>query len=291
MTRSVLTDYWEAQQRNDSRALGRLRHRDYTTTWPQSGERVRGHENYTKIHENYPDYPAMSMERMAGKPEEWAMSPLLSPVRLCGEGDFWVSEGTFHYPDGEYAGLGIIELKEGLVWNETEYWAKVQETPDWRKPLVVPIPAESDFRQVKGGSPAEEQQRRAALERFAAATEGDQGSMEARRASYRAAVQELFHEDAIQDFRQSGGRAAPLSHILATIDAQPDFPAPSKARRIDGRGDVFVLERKLTYTQSVWHAAFLYEFSGEKVKRMVAYFAEQIGAPGWRAAWVERLEA
>ena len=290
MSRSVLTEYWEAQQRNDAQALGRLRHREYTAEWPQSGERVRGHENYTRIHENYPDYPEMQMERMSGKPEEWAISPLLAPVRLGGEGDFWVSEAIFFYPEGKYAGLGIVELKDDLVWRETEYWAAVHEPPEWRRPLVKPIPAEAQFRRVEEVPAAAQEQRREAIARFAAATEGSAGSSEERRESYRRATRELFHEDAVQDYRQSGGRAEGLDTILRTIELQPDVPVGSAPRRIDGRGDLFVLERRLSYEQGEFHGAFVMEFAGEKVSRMSAYYAEAFDPPAWRAPWVEKIE-
>src|SRR5438105_1626014 len=127
MTRAVMTEYWEAIRRQDLRTMDRLRHRDWSAHWPQSGERVTSSANDLKIHENYPGYPVQEVSLMAGAPAQWTMSPLLVPLELTKEGDYWASSALFSYPDGQYHMAGIFELRDGLVWRETQYWAKVME--------------------------------------------------------------------------------------------------------------------------------------------------------------------
>jgi hypothetical protein len=42
----VVRAYAAASVANDTEALARLRHPDWMVEWPQSGERVRGHESW-----------------------------------------------------------------------------------------------------------------------------------------------------------------------------------------------------------------------------------------------------
>jgi hypothetical protein len=45
----------EAHAAHDYDTVGRMRHTDWTTEWPESGERVRGHANDRAIIDNWPD--------------------------------------------------------------------------------------------------------------------------------------------------------------------------------------------------------------------------------------------
>ena len=54
-----------------------------------------------------------------------------------GSGDFWWSEWRVTYPDGGvYLVVELLELRDGLVYRETVYWASPFEAPDWRAPWV-----------------------------------------------------------------------------------------------------------------------------------------------------------
>ena len=45
------------------------------------------------------------------------------------------------YPDGSsYHVIDLIELRDGLVWRETVYWAAPFEAADWRAPWVQRTP-------------------------------------------------------------------------------------------------------------------------------------------------------
>ena len=50
----TVVERYAAALPSDFATLASLRHPDFVEEWPQSGERIRGHANYQKIHENYP---------------------------------------------------------------------------------------------------------------------------------------------------------------------------------------------------------------------------------------------
>ncbi|BDG08640.1 nuclear transport factor 2 family protein [Anaeromyxobacter paludicola] len=52
--RELVERFWRAMNSNDWQAAGRLLHDGYVLEWPQSGERVRGRENFAAINANYP---------------------------------------------------------------------------------------------------------------------------------------------------------------------------------------------------------------------------------------------
>src|SRR5512133_121758 len=50
----IIESFWLAMQSNDFRAAGEFLHDDYLLEWPQSGERIRGRENFVLINTRYP---------------------------------------------------------------------------------------------------------------------------------------------------------------------------------------------------------------------------------------------
>ncbi|MFL5777935.1 MAG: hypothetical protein ACJ761_03230, partial [Chloroflexota bacterium] len=49
----------------------------------------------------------------------------------------WIIEGTIDYGDGvPVSGVSIIELQDGKIVKQTDYFASPFEAPEWRKPYV-----------------------------------------------------------------------------------------------------------------------------------------------------------
>jgi hypothetical protein len=60
---------------------------------------------------------------------------------VAGSGDVWAIEATLRYPDGSmWALASIIELRDGLIVGETNYYAPFTPTPERRSQWVVPLP-------------------------------------------------------------------------------------------------------------------------------------------------------
>ena len=128
----------------DFEVLGELRHPEYVEDWPQSGERIRGHERYVTIHQQYPGgLPEAETRRVVGSEDRWVQSPSFTLVRINGQGDSYTVEGTLAYPSGTSTHLvAILELRGGQVAKVTHYFADPFEGPDWRAEWVEPIPGD-----------------------------------------------------------------------------------------------------------------------------------------------------
>ncbi|HEY7283641.1 MAG TPA: nuclear transport factor 2 family protein, partial [Actinomycetota bacterium] len=267
--------------------LGTLRHPEWVAEWPQSGERVPSHEADRKIHENYPGYPTHELTWAAGEDERRAQSPLL-PVRVSGGGDLWVGEAVLTYPEGPQHAVAVLELRDGLVWRETVYWAAPFDPPPGRARLVEPVPSPGRARVVRGASPEEEAGRRAAYERFYAAVAAGT-TREEHRAAYLAGMQELFTDDAVQEMPQSGELVRGLPNMTALVEGHPDFPEDGRILRITGAGDMVVVEGRLVYGRGVFFEVVVAQFRGDRVCRSTEYYAAPFEAPEWRSDLVEPM--
>ncbi len=137
--------YRRASAEIDIATLARLRHPDYTCTYPQSGECFVGHENWAAAHQDYADrVTARNLERATVKGGEQKTKvvttaagslPFVSTpvVQVSDTGDLVVLEGQGNWPDGKaYNYVLILEYRDGLVWRETQYFAEPFEAPEWR---------------------------------------------------------------------------------------------------------------------------------------------------------------
>lgn len=102
----------------DAEGIGGLYEPDFTTEWPQSGERVRGLPNLRAV-----------MDRPDG-------APLLVESRVSGGGDLWVVEGFVRYGDEPYRWVAILEIHDGRIAHVREYWGSPFKAPGWREPFV-----------------------------------------------------------------------------------------------------------------------------------------------------------
>jgi hypothetical protein len=135
--------YAAAASRLDIHAMAALRHPDWQASWPQSGERVIGNENYQRIVDAYPGgYPRSEIQRVVGAEDRWVVTPSNTIQQMVGSGDFWWSEWRMTYPDGRtYLCVELMELRDQKVWRETVYWAEPFTAPDWRSRWVDAPPA------------------------------------------------------------------------------------------------------------------------------------------------------
>ena len=52
--KQILEHFWATMATNDFQAAAQLLHLDYILEWPQSGERIRGRDNFVAINTFYP---------------------------------------------------------------------------------------------------------------------------------------------------------------------------------------------------------------------------------------------
>jgi SnoaL-like protein len=121
----------------------------------------------------------------------------------------------------------------------------------------------------------DEESVRAALEhyiRYSAAGDEDRAS-------------EIYHEDAVVEFPQSGERFDGVANFR---EWRRSYPAQVELEvlRVRGRDDFWVVEVRGRYDGGPWnYGPAVYEFRGDKVSRETIYVGEAWEAPEWRARW------
>jgi hypothetical protein len=135
--------YWTAEMHNDFDALARLRDPKWVAEWPQSGERIRGNDHWKAIHETIPGgMPRAEIARVAGTEDRWVLTPSFTLQRVAGDGDSWWVEATMDYATGEsYHMVKLLDLRDGKVLRERDYWSAPFAAPDWRAQWVEPMGA------------------------------------------------------------------------------------------------------------------------------------------------------
>ncbi len=102
-------------------------------------------------------------------------------------------------------------------------------------------------------------------------------------------MDELFHDDALMDWPQSGERVRGAENRRAIYGSFPELPTITP-HRMTSSGDLVVLEATLDYSGTAYETVFMFEFRDGKIARETAYWSDAFEAPAWRAEWVEPLE-
>jgi hypothetical protein len=101
----------------------------------------------------------------------------------------------------------------------------------------------------------------------------------------RIAAHEIYHEDAVLEFPQSGERFEGVANFRewrAAYPAKVEFAFD----RLRGKDDVWVAESRVRYDGGRWnYGVSIMEFRGEKIAHETIYGGEPWEAPDWRARW------
>ena len=124
----------------------------------------------------------------------------------------------------------------------------------------------------------EEQRIRAVIDQhWAASAAGDQ-----------VAEHEIYHDDVVCEYPQSGEIIHGRRNLEALRSHHPDKPSGFVVRRITGEGNVWVSEYMINYGDKRTFTVSVMIFRDGKVSHETQYFAEPFEAPNWRAEWVSR---
>ncbi len=104
-----------------------------------------------------------------------------------------------------------------------------------------------------------------------------------------AAEHQIYREDAVLEYPQSGERIRSRHNIQASRAAQPNTKRFT-VRRIQGGGDLWISELVLTYDADPYYVVSIMEFEAGQVVREAQYFGEAFDPGPSRAQWVERIE-
>ncbi len=103
-----------------------------------------------------------------------------------------------------------------------------------------------------------------------------------------AAEHEIYCDDAVLEYPQSGERIRGRHNIQASRSAQPNVKHFA-VRRIVGSGELWLTELVMTYDGRPFYTVSIMEFSGAEVVRETQYFTEAFEPGPSRAQWVERM--
>jgi SnoaL-like domain len=147
-----------------------------------------------------------------------------------------------------------------------------------------PVPSQPVVRWLNIGSlrpgrfGMEDPEIRAALDRHWAASDADDFETE----------HEIYREDAVLEYPQSGERIRGRRNIQASRTVQPNRKRFA-VRRIVGAGDLWVTEYVLSYDGRPSYTVSIMEFREGKVARETQYFGDPFEPGASRAHLVERM--
>jgi len=115
--RALVERYLMALRGDDLTAIAQFFADDVEIEWPQSGEHFKGKQTCLNVFANYP----------GGSPK------LVDVRRITVDGGLAVGEVVLDYPDGKrYQTVAIVQLRDGKIVHETDYFAEPFPVPEWR---------------------------------------------------------------------------------------------------------------------------------------------------------------
>jgi len=118
--KQVIENFWTMMGTNDFFAVAQLLHDEYTLEWHQSGERIRGRDNFAALNTNFP---------AEGK---WQFKINV----IVTEGDVVVSDVSVSDGKRHDRAITFSILRDGKIWKQVEFWPEPFEAPAWRAQWV-----------------------------------------------------------------------------------------------------------------------------------------------------------
>jgi hypothetical protein len=103
-----------------------------------------------------------------------------------------------------------------------------------------------------------------------------------------ATEHQIYCDDAILDYPQSGERIRGRHNIQASRTAQPNTKHFT-VRRMLGGGDLWITELVMTYDSQPFYVVSIMEFEGAQVVHETQYFSDAFQPGPSRAQWVEQM--
>lgn len=121
--KQLVESFWETMETNDFYAASQLLHDHYALEWPQSGERIRGRDNFAAINTYYP---------AEGK---WTFKV----NHIAADGDMVVTDVSVSDGTRQDRAITFSTVRDGKIWKQVEFWPEPFEAPAWRTQWVEMI--------------------------------------------------------------------------------------------------------------------------------------------------------
>lgn len=119
--REVIERYWRALEQSDFDAAVAELHDDFAEAYPQSGETIRGTDNFLQVLRNFPSFPSIRVHRHLGG------------------GSLWITEAAFDYSkDGSqpWEICEVQELRDGKISRIRAVFGAPFDAAEWRSSWV-----------------------------------------------------------------------------------------------------------------------------------------------------------
>jgi ketosteroid isomerase-like protein len=100
---------------------------------------------------------------------------------------------------------------------------------------------------------------------------------------------DIYADDAICDYPQSGERIVGRVNLQALRSHHPGKPSGFEVRRIQGDGNLWITEYSIAYKGQSALTVSIMAFRDGKVVHETQYFSEPFDAPAWRSQWVQKM--
>ena len=118
--KQVVENFWSTMATNDFHAAAQLLHDDYVLEWPQSGERIRGRDNFAAINTYYPAEGRWTFKLN----------------HILAEGDSVVTDVSVSDGKRHDRVITFSTIRDGTIWKQIEFWPDSFEAPAWRTQWV-----------------------------------------------------------------------------------------------------------------------------------------------------------
>ncbi|MBN8579779.1 MAG: nuclear transport factor 2 family protein [Anaerolineae bacterium] len=118
--KKLIEQFWQTMESNDFYAVAQLLHDDFVLEWVQSGERIRGRENFAKLNTAYPTQGTWHFTINS----------------IVADGDEVVTDVSV--TDGTLSDRVITfsTIRDGKIWKQVEFWPEPFSAPEWRTEWV-----------------------------------------------------------------------------------------------------------------------------------------------------------
>ena len=103
------------------------------------------------------------------------------------------------------------------------------------------------------------------------------------------AEHDIYDDDSVCDYPQSGERILGRKNLQALRSHHPGKPSGFQVKRILGKGDLWITEYTIIYQGRPAYTVSIMEFRNGKVVHETQYFADPFEAPAWRSQWVQKI--
>ncbi|MCL8024688.1 nuclear transport factor 2 family protein [Nocardioides bruguierae] len=124
---SVVRSLWAACDARDWAGFAALLHPDVVMEVPQTRERVRGREAFTRFNAEYPGPWTLRVTRLVTDEESGTVATWIA---------FDPGEGSGQADDGVQTGIAAFTVRDGLVTAMEDWWPEPYAPPPGRSHLV-----------------------------------------------------------------------------------------------------------------------------------------------------------